>query len=110
MAASLKSGVAASCSPSAGARGLPDRAEHGEPELLGVLLIAPHLDDCQPVRLARTVRPGPQQRGLAAARGRRDERYLRFGRAIEGREKLSALNQPRSCRTRLLVICSDYHA
>jgi hypothetical protein len=41
------------------ARRLPDRAEDGQPELLGVLLIAPHLDDCQPVQLTRTICPGP---------------------------------------------------
>ena len=66
------------------ARGLPEGAEDGEPELLGVLLIASHLDDGQPVRLARTVCPGPQQRGLAAARGGGDQRYLRCRRAIQG--------------------------
>jgi len=38
---------------------LPDRAEDGQPELLGVLLIAPHLDGCQPVWLTRTICPGP---------------------------------------------------
>jgi hypothetical protein len=48
-------------------RRLPDRAENGQPELLGVLLIAPHLDDCQPMQLTRTICPGPQQRSLAAA-------------------------------------------
>ncbi len=41
------------------ARRLPDRAEDGQPELLGVPLIAPHLDDGQPVRPARTICPGP---------------------------------------------------
>ena len=51
------------------ARPLPDRAEDGQPELLGIPLIAPHLDDCQPVRLARTICPGPQQGSLAAACG-----------------------------------------
>jgi hypothetical protein len=40
-------------------RRLPDRAEDGQPELLGVLLIAPHLDDGQPVPLTRTICPGP---------------------------------------------------
>ena len=55
MAASLKSGVAGS------AGGLPDGAEDGEPELLGILLVALDLDDCQPIRLTRTVCPGPQQ-------------------------------------------------
>src|ERR1700730_12674635 len=98
-------------SPLAGrARGLPDGAEDGEPELLGVLLVALHLDDCQPIRLTWPVRPGPQQRGLAAACGGRDKRYLGFGRAIEGCEKVPALNQLRSCRTRLSVICHRYHA
>ena len=72
------------------ARRLPDGAEDGEPELLGVPLVALHLDDCQSVQLARPVRPGPQQRGLAAARGGRDQRYLGFCRAIEGCEKFSA--------------------
>ncbi|HEY1625406.1 MAG TPA: hypothetical protein VGG16_16570 [Streptosporangiaceae bacterium] len=81
------------------AGGLLDGAEHGEPELLAVLLVAPHLDDCQPVWLAWPVRPGPQQRGLTAPRGTRDERYPGFRRAIEGCEKLSAPDQPRSCRT-----------
>ena len=52
------------------ARGLPDGAEDGKPELLGILLIASHLDDCQPIRLTRTISPGPQQRSLAAPRGR----------------------------------------
>ena len=80
------------------AGGLPDGAEDGEPELLGVLLIAPHLDNCQPVRLTRTICPGSQQRGLAAACGGGDKRYLRCRRAIQGREKVFALNQPRSCQ------------
>jgi hypothetical protein len=92
------------------ARGLPERAEDGEPELLGVLLVAPHLDDCQPVRLAWPVRPGPQQRALAAAGGGRDKRYLGFRRAIKGREKLPALNQLRSRRIRPSVIRSQCHA
>jgi hypothetical protein len=41
------------------AQRLPDRAEDGQPELLGVLLIASHLDDCQMVLLTRTICPGP---------------------------------------------------
>src|SRR5882724_8237576 len=90
--------------------GLPDGAEDGEPELLGILLVALHLDDCPPVRLTRPLRPGPQQRGLAAACGGRDKRYLGFRRPIEGCEKVSALNQPRSCRNWLSVICLEYHA
>ena len=89
---------------------LPDGAEDGEPELLRVLLVALHLDDCQSVRLTRSIRPGPQQRGLAAACGGRDQRYLGLRRAIEGCEKFPALNQPRSRRPRLSVICPEHHA
>ena len=90
--------------------GLPDGAEDGDPELLGVLLVAPHLDDCQPIRLTRPIRPGPQQRGLAAACGGRDKRYLGFGRTIERCELCPALNQMRSRRTRLSGICPKCHA
>src|ERR1700691_4000641 len=88
---------------------LPDGAEDGEPELLGVPLIALHLDDCQSIRPARPVRPGPQQRGLAAACGGRDQLSLALGRAIEGCEKFPAANQPQGCRTRLSLICRKYH-
>ena len=98
-------------SASAGrAGGPPDGAEDGEPELLGVLLSALYMDDCQSVRFPRSVRPGPQQRGLAAACGARDKRYLGLRRAIEGCEKIPALNQPWSCRIRLSLICPSYHA
>src|SRR5690242_13016861 len=76
---------------SAGRAGGPsDGPEDGEPELLGVLLVALHLHDCQSVRLTRPVRPGPQQRGLAAACGARDKRYLGLRSAIEGCEKVPA--------------------
>src|ERR1022692_2735422 len=92
------------------ARGVPDGAEDGKPELLGVLLVALHLQDCQPVRLTWPTCPGPEQRSLAAACGGRDKRYLRCRRAIQGREKFSALNQPLGCRTRLSRICPKYHA
>ena len=81
------------------ARGVPDGAEDGKPELLGVLLIASHLHDCQPVRLTRPICPSPEQRSLAAACGGRDKRYLRCRRAIQGREKVSALNRLQGCRT-----------
>ena len=77
-----------------GAGGAPDRGEDGEPELLGVPLVAPHLHNREPVRATRTIGPGPQQRSLAAARRSRDQRYLRFRRAVEGRDKFPALNQP----------------
>jgi hypothetical protein len=43
-----------------GAGSLLDGVEYGEPELLRVLLVAPYLDDCQPVRLAWAICPRPQ--------------------------------------------------
>src|SRR5664279_1735874 len=92
------------------ARGPPDGAEDAEPELLGVLLIASHLHVCQPVLLTRTICPGPQQGGFAATGWGRDKCDLRFRRSIQRREKLSALNQPQGCRTRLSRVCRNYHA
>ncbi|HEX9625180.1 MAG TPA: hypothetical protein VF979_12440, partial [Streptosporangiaceae bacterium] len=47
--------------------GLTDRGEQGQPELLGVVLIALHLHDSQPVPLTRTVGPRAQQICLPAA-------------------------------------------
>jgi hypothetical protein len=38
-----------------------DRAEQGQPELLGVALVALHLHEGEPVRLARSAGPGAQQ-------------------------------------------------
>jgi hypothetical protein len=38
---------------------LPDGAQDGEPELLGVLLVALDLNDSQPAQLTRAIRPGP---------------------------------------------------
>lgn len=61
----------------------PDGAENGQPELLRVLLIASHRHHGQPERVTRTICPGPQQGGLAAACRARDKRYLRFRRAIQ---------------------------
>jgi hypothetical protein len=89
---------------------LPDCGKNGKPELLAVLLVSLHVDDCQPVALARAVCPGPQQRGLSAAGGGRDKRDLCFRRAIEGRDESCTLNQSRSCRTRLGRICARCHA
>ena len=37
---------------------MTDRAEQGQPELLGILLIALHLNDSKPMLLPRTVGPG----------------------------------------------------
>jgi hypothetical protein len=58
-----------------GSGGMTDRAEQGKPELLGVLLVALHLQDGEPVPLTRTAGPGPQQRRLPAAGRRRDDRH-----------------------------------
>ena len=91
----LKSGVAAggSARPVV-AGGLTDRAEQGQPELLGVVLVALHLHDGEPVRLARTVGPGTQQRRLPAAGRSRDDRHLPRRRAIQSGEKITPVDQP----------------
>ena len=41
--------------------GVTDRVEQGQPELLGVVLVALHLHEGEPVRLARPAGPGAQQ-------------------------------------------------
>ncbi len=56
--------------------GMTDRVEQGKPELLGVVLVASHLHEGEPVRLARTAGPGAQQAGLAATGRNRDDRQL----------------------------------
>ena len=80
-----------------GAGGLADRAEQGQPELLGVALVALHLQDGEPVRLTRTVGPGAQQRRLPAAGWGRDDRHLPRRRAIQSGEKITPVDQPGSC-------------
>ena len=59
-----------------GTGGPPDRIEQGQPELLGVLLVALHLQHGEAARLRRTARPGAQQRRLTAAGRSRDDRHL----------------------------------
>ncbi len=88
---------------------LSEGGKHGKPELLGVLLVALHLDDCHPVAPAGAVCPRPQQRGLPAAGRGRDQRYLCSRRAIEGSNEFRALNQSRSCRTWPCRICARCH-
>ena len=78
--------------------GLTDRVEQGKPELLGVLLVALHLQR-RAERLARTVGPRAQQRRLAATGRRRDDRHLPRRRAIQGGEKITPVDQPGSCPT-----------
>ena len=73
-----------------------DRAEQGQPKLLGILLIALHLHEGKPVPLTRTVGPGAQQRRLPAAGRRRDDRHPLRRRAIQSGEKITPVNQPES--------------
>jgi hypothetical protein len=86
------------------------KARSNEPELLAVPLIALHLDDGQPVPPLPALGPGAQQGGLATARRGRDQRYLRFGRAIERCEQFPALNQTRRHQARLPRFCLQCHA
>jgi hypothetical protein len=74
-----------------------DRVEQGQPELLGVVLIALHLHDGEPVLLPRTVGPRAQQARLPAASRSRDDRHLPRRRAIQGSYKITPVNQPGSC-------------
>ena len=61
MARWLNSGVAAGAPRVVGgADGMTDHTEQSQPELLGVLLVALHLHDRQPVPPTWTVRPGTQ--------------------------------------------------
>ena len=78
-------------------RSVTDRVEQGQPELLGVVLVALHLQDGEPARLTRAARPGAQQRRLPAAGRRRDDRHLPRRRAIQGSDKITPVDQPGSC-------------
>jgi hypothetical protein len=81
----------------AGAGDVTDRAEQGQPELLGVLLVALHLHHGELARLPRTLGPGAQQRRLPAAGRSRDDRHLPCRRAIQGSDKITPVDQPGSC-------------
>ena len=72
------------------------RVEQGEPELLGVLLVALYLQHGEPARLPGTAGPGAQQRRLPAARLRRDDRHLPRYRAIQGSDQVTPVDQPGS--------------
>ncbi len=81
--------------------GPAEGVEQGEPELLGVVLVALHLHDREPVGLARTVGPGAQQRRLSTTGGSRDDRHLRRRGAIQRGEEIAPVDQPGSCRSHL---------
>ena len=93
-----------------GGGGLTDRTEQGKPELLGVVLIALHLHDGEPVRLTRTVGPSAQQRRLPAARRSRDDRHLPRRRAIQSGEKITPADQPGLCPIHRQEACLGAYA
>jgi hypothetical protein len=74
-----------------------DRAEQGKPELLGVLLVALHVQDGEPIVLPWTAGPCAQEARLPAAGRSGDDRHLPGRRAIQGSEKVTPLDQPGSC-------------
>src|SRR5438128_11748038 len=76
---------------------MTDRAEQGQPEILGVVLAAVHLQDSVSMTLTGTVGPRAQQRGLPAACRSRDDRDLPRRRAVQGGEKITPVDQPGSC-------------
>jgi hypothetical protein len=76
-------------------RSVTDRVEQGKPELLGVVLIALHLQHGEPVPLTRTVGADAQQTCLPAAGRSRDDRHPPRRRAIQGSEKIIPVDQPR---------------
>jgi hypothetical protein len=78
-------------------RSITDRAEQGQPEQLGILLIALHLHDSKPVPLTRLVGPSAQQRRLPAAGRSRDDCHLLRRRAIQSGKKITPVDQPESC-------------
>ena len=77
--------------------GLMDRVEQGQPELLGVVLVALHLQHSKSARLPGQAGPGAQQRRLPAAGRSRDDRHLPRRRVIQGSDKITPLDQPGSC-------------
>src|SRR5260370_16421512 len=76
---------------------ITDRAEQGQPELLGILLIALHLHDSKPVPLTRPVGPSAQQRRLPAAGRSRDDRHLPRRPPTQTTQKLPPPPPPHSC-------------
>ena len=83
---------------------MTDRAEQGQPELLGVLLIALHVHDSKPMPLPWAVGPGAQQRRLSATGRSRDDRHLLGRGTIQRSEKIASLDQPESCLSHRLSV------
>jgi hypothetical protein len=76
--------------------GMTDSVKQGKPELLGVLLVASHLQDGEPTPLPLAVGPGAQQRRLSAADRSGDDRHPPLRCAIENGKKVTPVNQPES--------------
>src|ERR1700749_4851962 len=76
---------------------MTDRVEQGQPELLGVLLVAFHLQHRERAPLLDSVSPGAHQRRLPAASWSRDDRHPALRRAIQHSEKVTPVNQLRNC-------------
>ena len=93
----LNSGVAAGGSTRPARRIVTDRVEQGQPELLGVVLVASHLHEGEPVLLPRPAGPLAQQARLPATGRSRDDRHLPRRRAIQGSDKITTIDQPGSC-------------
>src|SRR5580704_12017812 len=83
-----------------GGGSVTDRVEQGKPELLGVVLIALHMEFGEPVPPPRTVCPRAQQTCLPAASRSRDDRDLPRRRAFQGNYKITPVDQPGSCWSR----------
>jgi hypothetical protein len=78
-------------------RGVTDRGKQSQPELLGVVLAARHLQHGELARLPRTFGPGAQQRRLPAAGRSRDDRHPPRRRTIQGSDKIAPVDQPGNC-------------
>jgi hypothetical protein len=77
---------------------MTDRVEQGQPELLGIVLVALHLQHGELARLPRTAGPRAQQRRLPAASRSRDDRHLPRRRPVQTCHKIITSDQPRDVR------------
>jgi hypothetical protein len=95
-----------------GASWMTDRVQQSQPENLGILFVATHLYEADAVRPARALCPGAQQRRLATASRRGDDRHLPRCGAVQAGEKIAASDQPGSAHatftrpgSALLLLC-----
>src|SRR5580658_11340999 len=84
------------------------RVEQGQPELLGVLLVAWYLQQSEPALLLRTAGPGAQQGRLPAAGRSGDDRHLPRRCAIQGSDKITPVDQPGSRRSHTASVTLVY--